>query len=115
MTTYSERLQNVFTDMYDFSDSSWVHFLKDHRNYLLSNSEIITLDPNVMNSFRYHTTQLLQEYNVDQRMYWIVLFLNQIKGEWGVVDLDTLIIPTESAVSNLWGKYQSYKTKISSV
>lgn len=113
MATLSERLASQEAK-YDFSDKAWVRFLKDHRKYLISNSTVVTLDPNIMNGFRYHTTELLIEYKLNSKLSWLIKWINQIKGDWEVVDLTKLLVPSDSAVDSLWDKYKSYKNKIAS-
>lgn len=110
MSTLAERLLSGQSN-YQPSDKRWVTFLKDHRATLLANSTKITLDPQKMNTFRYHLTELLREYSQKPDLAWIVKWLNQIKGEWEVVELEYLLVPTDSTLDSLWDKYKSAISK----
>lgn len=111
MSEYAARILSDIDPKYDVSDAKWMLFLKDHRTHILSTASILTLDRKVVNSFRYYTSGLLIEYKLNPDLRWIIMWLNQIKGEWEVIDFDKLIVPSEQVINALWDKYLSVKNK----
>lgn len=114
MSEYAERLMSELEDKYDFSNSAWVTFLKDHRNYILASANVLNIDVKIVNSFRYYISGLLIENKINPDSYWIIEWLNQIKGEWEVIDFDKLIVPSGNTIDTLWDKFLAYNNKIQS-
>lgn len=112
MSTYAQRLLEVTEDKYDFTDTGWIQFLKDHRRRIVATSSTLSMDPNIVNSYRYHLTDLLKEYKIDSNISWMVMWLNQLDGAWEVIDIEELIIPSKTEIESLWDKYKSYKNKL---
>ena len=110
METYAERLVSQLTD-YQSTDPLWIRFIKDHRDQLLASATTVEIDAGVMHSFKYQLGELLDEYKVNRDYTWIVLWLNQIKGEWEVNSLSSILVPSDTELQTLLDKYKSLLSK----
>jgi hypothetical protein len=111
MSIYADRILSSVGTSADPSDAAWVRFLKDHRKYLLDNSNTVPIGSELSSTFRFHLAELLKEKQIDPKNHWIIVWLNQLEGEWGTIDLDYILVPRDAALINLWDKYKSFIQK----
>ena len=90
---------------------SWRQYVLDHLDYISSRSTLFPIEPTLMNQYRYDLRRFLKYHmNRHQDIGWIVQLLNNIRNDFEFTDIDNLIIPDDSFITQL---YYQYKTIIS--
>ncbi len=109
--TLIEQLKNA---KYAPSDSKWVQFIIDHKNYIIENSTVVTLDKNTMNTYKFKPLIFLSSKNVSYDVMWIVCFINGFLDPINFHNLYSIYIPNESVIYNLKIKYNTFVKSLNS-
>lgn len=94
------------------NDPEWELYVKDHRDLILENSSTIQIAADDMRKYMYCLEAFLYDKNldIDYRMTWIVLWLNQLGSNLEFRDLSSLIIPKRNYLLMLYEKYRAFKS-----
>lgn len=95
-----------------FSDDQgpWRQYILDHLDNIRKTSETFVLDGPLMNLYRFDLRRFLYDkMNRHEDLTWIVLLINDIPSELEFVNIDNLIVPTDSLITKL---YHSYRTNV---
>lgn len=115
MASTNSSLFESLNDMkYNPSDIRWVHFIQDHKNYLISNSETIVISENISNLYKYRPVDFLKSISVSFDMIWIIQFINDILEPMNFVNKSHIYKPTVKTISDLKIRYNTYFKKLSS-
>jgi len=111
ITPMSERLRSLISEWSD-SDHEWELYVKDHRELIIENSSTIQITADNMRKYQFRLETFLYDKNldIDYRMTWIVLWLNQLNSNLDFVDLSSLIVPNRSYILRLYEKYRAFKS-----
>lgn len=106
----TKRIQDRRTPYYS-QDVEWVLFVKDHRSEILKNSAQYFITYNDQNTYKYRLYSYLVETNINVELLWIILWLNQLDTEMDFVNVDSLFIPSDKYIGELYQQYRSCKSK----
>lgn len=107
----SALIMNAKIDTVSDDHDTWRQFILDHLDYISARSQNFTIQPELMNLYRYDLQRFLKDYmKRNQDITWIVQLLNDLPNDFDFVDIETIIIPTDRLITDL---YQSYITVIS--
>lgn len=85
----------------------WRQFVLDHLDYIAARSTTYTIEPELMNRYRYDLGRFLKErMTIHTDMAWIVLHLNYLPNDLAFDTPGEFIIPTDELCNKL---YHSYK------
>lgn len=99
-----DRLATRNANGYLDTKESWYQFILDHRMYLRSVSNLITVSADDLTQVSYDLDWFLRKNNVKNPISWIVMLIN------GITQIDfseptTLYVPSQTTIQTL---YQSY-------
>jgi hypothetical protein len=88
----------------------WRQFVLDHLDYIQARSQSFSIEPELINLYRYDLERFLREYmKRNQDITWIVQLLNDIPNDFDFDESMIIVVPTDSLITNL---YQSYTTVV---
>lgn len=102
-------LTKMSEDGLDDTDVEWELFIKDHRRHILERSTIIYLTNDLMTRYEYHLRWFLEDNRIDTNMYWIIMYINNIKMESEFVNIDRLYIPDINQIKELRKQFNIFK------
>lgn len=91
-------------------DPKWVEFIRDHHHYLRSRANILRLDSDEKERFRYKFDFLLRTKQVNPKLHWIVKVINDLDQYESFINRDYLYVPTMSDISSLYRQYKTATT-----
>ena len=97
------------TDGLDDTDEEWVLFIRDHRKHILEQSTIVYLTNDLITRYEYHLRWFLEDNRIDTDMYWIIMYLNNIKSESEFFNIDRLYIPNIDHIKELRKQFNIFK------
>lgn len=103
----SERITTSFEDMRS-DDLNWNQFVRDHKEYIKSNSNIKTFDRAKVARYRYRPEEFYVDNDGDKQATWIFLFVNDIRDAADFNENKTsFIIPPKLKLRELWRIYSA--------
>jgi len=100
-----ETLRNT---KYTASSSTWVQFIKDHKDYIKSNSERMLIPTGTMNAFKYKPMTFLTTKGISYDKMWIVLFINDIVDPINFTNRLAIYIPRDQLIYDLKIKHNTF-------
>ena len=101
---------NELQGNYALKSQGWFQFVQDHYNELKQSATLQTISPEIMYQYRYSLESYLRHINKNINIAWIVLILNGLDSNMDFVDVKSILIPTDSALSDLYNSYINFKT-----
>ena len=84
----------------------WRQFILDHLDYIAARSTTFSIDPPLMNQYRYDLKRMLKVYfKRHQDMEWIVLLLNNLPNDFSFYEPMSITIPSDELITNLYHSY----------
>lgn len=114
-------MKNIFDMLYErkgkyeLEEKDWKLFIEDHKKNILEKSKIIVINYDDQNRYIYRLSEYLEYKNLDRSLTWIVLLLNQMKGEQDFHDRNKLIVPDINHLNSLYNQYQILKKKYKNI
>ncbi len=107
-----EQLENR-TSKYTPSNTGWYQFIVDHKRELLNASYIQDIQPEIAFKYRYRPKELLNHYEINTALTWIILLLNDIDGEKDFSGIKKLFVPAGSeTITDLYEQYVNYQEQL---
>lgn len=93
---------------------AWTLFIRDHRDEILKNAEVLTLSYDDMEQYRYRLYSYLTELRprYDTELLWLVLWINELHTEQDFNNISTLILPREQHIKTLNSSFRSAMSKL---
>ena len=106
----SDRLRNL-KSMIAPVEEEWVLFCQDHRNDIISNSEILEIPDDDRWRYRYRIFDYLKDLGYDTNLTWLVYYINQIDLTQQVLGEDRMLyIPDLKYIRKMIQSYNSFKS-----
>lgn len=84
----------------------WRQFVLDHLDYIQQRSQTFSIEPTLMNQYRYDLKRFLKYHmNRHQDICWIVQLLNKLPNDFDFVDRSEIMVPTDSLITQLYFQY----------
>lgn len=94
------------------TDIEWRLFVKDHRDRILENSVVMTLNNNDSSYYEYRLRDLLIAHGIKPELRWIVLWINQLYSEMEFHDIHTLYIPSYKQIKEYYDQYKIIRSEL---
>lgn len=103
----TEMVNRRVTEMYDITDHEYRLFLQDKKQELLDSCTKVTLTPDEMALYEYRPRYFLYSKKYPPEGYWILLWLNDMRGTMDFHHTSTILVPNWKLMN---GYYESYRT-----
>ena len=110
---FSKRITNKITNPYA-TNEQWFLYIKDNKDFIISRSTLVLINPDAMNLYKYRLEEFLTDYGVNPNNAWIVIWLNQLGSNINFNNLTELIIPSDTVIDELLEEFRAYEATRSS-
>lgn len=115
LTDLSRKISTKMSvDGLDDTDEEWELFIKDHRKHILEKSTVVFLTNELMTRYEYHLRWFLEDNRIETDMYWIIMYINNIKMESEFFNIDRLYIPDINHIKELRKQFNIFKKMLNS-
>jgi hypothetical protein len=115
LTDLSRKISTKMSvDGLDDTDEEWELFIKDHRKHILERSTVVFLTNELMTRYEYHLRWFLEDNRIETDMYWIIMYINNIKMESEFFNIDRLYIPDINHIKELRKQFNIFKKMLNS-
>ena len=108
LVRYRDVLKEMCSNKYGPEDPEWVHFVRDHVDYIRSQSELKRYSTLDLRPYKYRPVELYTSSGGKPSATWIVLLINDIKSQMDFVEtIGQLYIPPHKVIAQLRQQYES--------
>jgi len=93
-------------------NGNWVHYIKDHRNFILKNSTNTPISKEDMRVYQYRPEALFKFLGFEISMSWIILWINQVTSILDFTDIESLKIPPLDLISELYRSFNTFQANV---
>ena len=101
------------TGTYSSTDPAWVQCVRDHKDWLLSQSQTQVITAPYFQQVKYNLQRYLNLYGYDISCTWIIGLLNNIPNDVAFNTAQSLQIPPITVIESLYTTYQASSQNIS--
>lgn len=108
LVRFRDVLKQMCASKYGSEDPEWVHFVRDHVDYIRNNSERKHYTTLELRPYKYRPVELYTSLGGKASATWIMLLINEIKSHDDfVATIEELYIPPHKVISSLRQQYES--------